>query len=46
MKFGRDEPMDPAIPIVDAHHHLFVRLAIRYLFDDYLAGVRASCRDP
>ncbi|PMS30151.1 putative TIM-barrel fold metal-dependent hydrolase [Trinickia symbiotica] len=40
---GRDETiLDPEIPIIDAHHHLFMRPAIRYLFDDYLADVRAG----
>ena len=42
---GRDEPIiDPDIPIIDAHHHLFVRPAIRYMLDDYLADVRAGHR--
>jgi predicted TIM-barrel fold metal-dependent hydrolase len=42
---GRDEPiLDPGIPIVDAHHHLLVRPGLRYLFDDYLADVRAGHR--
>jgi L-fuconolactonase len=42
---GRDEPiLDPELPIVDAHHHLFDRPALRYMFDDYLADVRAGHR--
>ncbi|MFL6449937.1 MAG: amidohydrolase family protein [Bryobacteraceae bacterium] len=45
LHFGRDEPiLEPEIPIVDAGHHLFVRPGIRYLFDDYLADVRAGHR--
>jgi predicted TIM-barrel fold metal-dependent hydrolase len=40
---GRDEPiLDPDIPIIDAHHHLFDRPGLRYLFDDYLADARAG----
>lgn len=42
---GRDEPiLAPDLPIVDAHHHLWDRPAGRYLFDDYLADVRAGHR--
>jgi len=42
---GRDEPIiDPDLPIVDAHHHLFDRPGLRYLFKEYLADVRAGHR--
>ncbi|MEY4099671.1 MAG: hypothetical protein RL300_842 [Pseudomonadota bacterium] len=40
---GRDEPiLEPDLPIIDAHHHLFDRPALRYLLDDYLADVSAG----
>lgn len=40
---GRDEPiLDPDIPIIDSHHHLFVRPGLRYLFEDYLDDVQAG----
>jgi L-fuconolactonase len=40
---GRDEPiLEPEIPIIDAHHHLFTRPGLRYLLDDYLADARAG----
>ncbi len=40
---GRDEPiLDPDIPIIDAHHHLFTRPGLRYLLDDYLADAKAG----
>jgi len=40
---GRDEIiLEPDMPIVDAGHHLFVRPALRYLLDDYLADVWAG----
>lgn len=40
---GRDEPIvDPEIPIVDAHHHLYDRPQARYLFEDYLADAHAG----
>jgi L-fuconolactonase len=40
---GRDEPiLDPDIPIIDAHHHLFTRPGLRYLLDDYLADARSG----
>jgi L-fuconolactonase len=42
---GRDEPiLEPDLPIVDAHHHLFERPGggVRYLLDEYLADARAG----
>jgi L-fuconolactonase len=43
LKDGRDEEiLDPDLVIVDAQHHLFVRPALRYMFDDYLDDVRAG----
>jgi len=42
---GRDETiLEPDLPIIDAHHHLFLRQAIRYLFDDFLADVNSGHR--
>lgn len=42
---GRDEPiLEPDLPIIDAHHHLFDRPALRYLLDDYLADAGAGHR--
>jgi len=42
---GRDEPiLDADIPIIDSHHHLFDRPALRYMLDDYLADARAGHR--
>jgi len=40
-KEGRGEPvLDPGIPIIDCHHHLFDRPALRYMPDDYLEDAR------
>jgi L-fuconolactonase len=40
---GRDEPiLDPEVPIVDAHHHLFELPGNRYMLEDYLADVSAG----
>jgi predicted TIM-barrel fold metal-dependent hydrolase len=40
---GRDEPiLDPDIPIIDAHHHLFDRHELRYLLDEYLSDAKAG----
>ena len=40
---GRDETViDPDLPIIDAHHHLFDRPALRYLLDEYLDDARAG----
>jgi L-fuconolactonase len=42
---GRNEPiLEPDLPIIDSHHHLFLRPAIRYLFDDFLADVKSGHR--
>lgn len=36
----RQEPaIDPELPIVDAHHHLWDPPGARYLFDEYLADI-------
>lgn len=37
-----EDPIDPDLPIIDAHHHLWDRPGWRYLFDDYLADIRES----
>ena len=37
-----EEPIDPDLPIVDAHHHLWDRPGWRYLFDEYLADIIES----
>lgn len=42
---GRDEPiLEPELAIVDAHHHLFDRPALRYMLGEYLDDVRAGHR--
>jgi L-fuconolactonase len=42
---GRDEAiLDPDLPIVDAHHHLYHRPPLRYLLDEYLADAGAGHR--
>ena len=38
-----DEPIiDPGLPIVDAHHHLWDRPGARYMFDDYLRDLKCG----
>ena len=37
-----EKPLDPAQPIIDAHHHLYERPGLRYLLDDYLADLRTG----
>lgn len=39
---GREEPLRPDLPIIDAHHHLWDRQGWRYLFDEYLADIHES----
>jgi predicted TIM-barrel fold metal-dependent hydrolase len=42
---GRDEAIiDPAIPIIDAHHHLFDRPGHRYMLDEYADDAGAGHR--
>lgn len=38
----REPPLDPELPIIDAHHHLWDRPGWRYLLDELLADIRAS----
>jgi predicted TIM-barrel fold metal-dependent hydrolase len=42
----REEPIDPALPICDPHHHLWAgrenQVQPRYLFDDVLQDVRSG----
>ncbi len=51
LKAGRNEPiLDPDLPIIDSHHHLFDRPGkpgmppLRYLLDDYLEDAYAGHR--
>ncbi|WP_082819069.1 amidohydrolase family protein [Cupriavidus nantongensis] len=39
---GAEPPIDPGLPIIDAHHHFYERPGWTYLADDYLADVRES----
>lgn len=40
---GRNEAiLDPELPIIDAHHHLYERPALQYMLNDYLADVAAG----
>jgi len=39
-----EEIVDPDLPIVDAHHHLFERGGVRYLFQDFMDDVNAGHR--
>lgn len=40
---GRDEPiLEPDLPIIDAHHHLFDLPGNRYMADDYAADLNAG----
>ena len=37
-----EEVLEPDLPIIDAHHHLWGRPGNRYLIDDYLAEARTG----
>ena len=39
---NREPAIEPDLPIVDAHHHLWDRVDSRYLFDDLLADMNAG----
>lgn len=41
----REEALEPDLPIVDAHHHLWDRAGWRYLFDEYRADIEGSGHD-
>jgi predicted TIM-barrel fold metal-dependent hydrolase len=42
---GRDEPiLDPGLPIIDAHHHLFDKPTLRYMLEEYLDDAKAGHR--
>lgn len=42
---GRGEPViEPSLPIIDAHVHLYQNANVRYLIDDYLADANAGHR--
>lgn len=47
MKFneGRDEQiLEPELPIIDSHHHIWDRAGARYMMDDWLADINAGHR--
>ena len=39
---SREDILEPDLPIIDAHHHLWDRPGNRYLLDNYLADVRTG----
>ena len=38
----KESPLEPELPIFDAHHHLWDRAGWRYLLDELLADIRGS----
>ena len=38
----REDIIDPALPIIDPHHHLWVRPGNRYLIDDFMADANPA----
>ncbi len=38
----REEILEPDLPIIDPHHHLWVRPGNRYLLDDFLADAQSG----
>lgn len=40
---GRDETiLDPDLPIIDAHHHIWDRPVVKYMLDEWLADLNAG----
>lgn len=42
LALGREEALEPDLPIIDAHHHLWDRPGWRYLFDEYRDDIDRS----
>jgi len=42
LALGREQAVEPELPIVDSHHHLWDRPGQRYLFDDLLGDMRSG----
>jgi hypothetical protein len=40
----REAVLEPELPIVDAHHHLWDRAGSRYLFDEWMADLNSGHR--
>ena len=38
----REDALEPGLPIIDPHHHLWTRPGNRYLIDDFLADARSG----
>lgn len=38
----QEEALDTAVPVVDAHHHLYDRPGIRYLLEEFLQDIRGG----
>src|SRR5262245_29197245 len=38
----REDILEPGLPIIDPHHHMWTRPGNRYLLDDFLADARAG----
>ena len=42
LSLQREEILEPDLPIIDPHHHLWERPGDRYLIDDFLADMRSG----
>jgi predicted TIM-barrel fold metal-dependent hydrolase len=42
LSLRHEEILEPELPIIDPHHHLWARPGHRYLLDEYLADVRTG----
>ncbi|MFC2021530.1 amidohydrolase family protein [Chloroflexota bacterium] len=44
LELTKEDPLDPDLPICDAHHHLYEKPTGRYLFEEFLADIRGGHR--
>jgi L-fuconolactonase len=44
LKLTNEDPLDPDLPICDAHHHLYDDPSRQYLFDEFLEDIRGGHR--
>ena len=38
----QEVPLEPGLPVIDAHHHLYARPGTHYLLDEYLSDIRGG----
>lgn len=39
---NREEALEPSLPVIDSHHHLYDRPGVRYLLDEFLQDIHSG----